>query len=335
MPALIANQPMNAATAETFEPQARPGRTLGREPTFEQWLRDGATLPFPGKVGLVVAHPDDEVIGAGAHLSRFPQLQILHVTDGAPRDLVDANREGFESRKAYALARVQELSRALSMAGQPPAVALSFGVVDQEASLNMVGIARRLASWLANGDFDVILTHPYEGGHPDHDATAFAVHASFELLRGRRLPQPELMEMTFYHNRFGSMATGRFLAAQGVEAITFALPPEAQEVKRRMFNAFATQRQTLQWFQTETESFRPAPRYDFSAPPHSGTLYYELFNWGMTGERWRELAREALDALELGWERRGRKQGCAPGGERRFSDRMAIPPALNRDITGF
>lgn len=332
---------MNAPASGSFAPpkaafsQPRPAGTRGRASTFEQWLREGATLPYAGKVGIVVAHPDDEVIGAGAHLSRFAQLQILHVTDGAPRDLVDAVREGFASREAYGLARVQELSRALSLVGHAPEVASSLGVVDQEASLRMVEIARELAKWLEIGAFDVILTHPYEGGHPDHDATAFVVHASLRLLRRGGLPLPELTEMTSYHNRFGSMATGKFLPATGIEGITFSLPPEVQELKQRMFRSFATQQQTLQWFQTETESFRPAPQYDFTAPPHGGTLYYELFNWGMTGERWRELAREALDAFELGRERRGRKQGCAPRGEGRFSDRMAIPPALNRDITGF
>ena len=30
---------------------------------------------------------------------------------------------------------------------------------------------------------DVVLTHPYEGGHSDHDSTAFAVHLAAGILR--------------------------------------------------------------------------------------------------------------------------------------------------------
>jgi hypothetical protein len=41
------------------------------------------------------------------------------------------------------------------------------------------------------------------------------------------------------------------------------------------------------------ERFRPLVRYDFSRPPHRGSLYYEQLGWRMTGERWRELARAA------------------------------------------
>jgi hypothetical protein len=35
-------------------------------------------------------------------------------------------------------------------------------------------------------------------------------------------------------------------------------------------------------------------------PPHAGPLHYERQPWGMSGERWRNLAQAAL--LELGLE---------------------------------
>jgi hypothetical protein len=54
----------------------------------------------------------------------------------------------------------------------------------------------------------------------------------------------------------------------------------------------------LQAFTVEVERFRAAPDYDFTQAPHSGALFYENFNWGMTGARWRELTRHWLDARE-------------------------------------
>ena len=46
-------------------------------------------------VVIVVAHPDDEVIGAGALLGHLRGVTILHVTDGSPRDPADALRAGL------------------------------------------------------------------------------------------------------------------------------------------------------------------------------------------------------------------------------------------------
>ena len=50
----------------------------------------------------------------------------------------------------------------------------------------------------------------------------------------------------------------------------------------------------------DAERFRPAPNYDFTRPPHAGQLFYEKFNWGMTGEQWRALAGRALQRLDKG-----------------------------------
>jgi hypothetical protein len=36
---------------------------------------------------LVAAHPDDEVMGAGAQLPHLSGIRIIHVTDDAPRNL--------------------------------------------------------------------------------------------------------------------------------------------------------------------------------------------------------------------------------------------------------
>ncbi|MGI8619558.1 MAG: hypothetical protein ACR2L6_10815 [Gemmatimonadaceae bacterium] len=47
----------------------------------------------------------------------------------------------------------------------------------------------------------------------------------------------------------------------------------------------------------EREKFRPAPRYTFTKPPHSGPLLYERFSNLASGEQWRDQARRALERL--------------------------------------
>ena len=90
------------------------------------------------------------------------------------------------------------------------------------------------------------------------------------------------------------MATGEFLPRNGIEETTVVLNEEEQRRKQRMFDRFVSQREMLRHFGVTQERFRIAPSYDFTAPPHEGQLFYERFDWGMTGPRWRDLAREAL-----------------------------------------
>ena len=54
---------------------------------------------------IVAPHPDDEIIGAGAHMPAIRDLWIVHATDGAPRNMQEARKNGFATREEYAQAR--------------------------------------------------------------------------------------------------------------------------------------------------------------------------------------------------------------------------------------
>lgn len=241
--------------------------------------------PAPGRVALVCAHPDDETIGAGASLSLLPGLVLVHVTDGAPRTLADAHAAGFETAAGYAAARRAELRAALRLGGAE-AETVELDVSDQGASEAMAEIARRLADLFARHRVEACITHPYEGGHPDHDATAWA---SARAARAAGIP---VVEMLSYHAApGGGIEADRFLP--GPDPVMHVLTPAERARKAAMFEAFATQARVLAPFPLVHEAFRPAPEYDFSAPPHPGILHYERFDWGMTGARWRTLAARA------------------------------------------
>ena len=68
-----------------------------------EWLcagRDDRRKESPSpRVALVVAHPDDEVIGAGGRLSHWQDCHIIYVTDGAPQNSLDAAAAGFGTRE--------------------------------------------------------------------------------------------------------------------------------------------------------------------------------------------------------------------------------------------
>jgi LmbE family N-acetylglucosaminyl deacetylase len=272
-------------------PQVPPGRLLS-------WLRNGAADPVLSTM-IVAAHPDDEVIGAGAQLRGLPGLILLHVTDGAPRNLQDAAAAGFSGWEAYASARRDELAAALRLAGISSGAARTLGIPDQGASFQMVELAEALAATFEGFRPDVVITHPYEGGHPDHDATALAVHGACALLQRQGLEPPSLLEMTSYHAGGDGLVASSFLPRPGAEVTTLVLDRAARTLKQQLFACFATQQSVLAGFPIAVERFRPAPSYDFERPPHEGQLYYEGFDWGLDGTRWRALAREALPVLGL------------------------------------
>jgi LmbE family N-acetylglucosaminyl deacetylase len=249
-----------------------------------------------GLVVIVAAHPDDEIVGAGGLLARMQQPVILEVTDGAPRNLTDARRAGYDTREDYARARKQELLNALELAGIEPERVRPLGFIDQESSFEMSAVALRVFELLKELQPRAVLTHPYEGGHPDHDTTAFAVHAACMLLPS----PPRNYEFASYHALPGSpgaIEVGRFLLGEDPgEVVT--LSNEDRERKAQMIDCFASQQQMLRQFPVDLERYRSAPVYDFTQPPHPGTLFYENFDWGITGERWRFLA--ALALRELG-----------------------------------
>jgi LmbE family N-acetylglucosaminyl deacetylase len=244
---------------------------------------------------VVVAHPDDEVLGAGIwmHRQNAENVYIVHLTDGSPRDLKDAARLGFPTRQAYASARRQELFQALKLLEIDASHCIECGVADQEAFLNLPAIIERLASLVHELRPHRVLTHAYEGGHPDHDAASLAV----AMLR-KRFPYLSHLEFPLYHSgNDGRMITGQFLAGQDSSGQqVLRLTRNERNLKSAMLACFQTQQGILSCFGLERERFRSAPAYDFTLPPHPGPLLYERWGWSAHGEAWREQAKRTLAA---------------------------------------
>jgi N-acetylglucosamine malate deacetylase 2 len=251
-----------------------------------------------GSVLIVAGHPDDEVLGASWLLRRGQGCHVVHVTDGAPRD--PSQRSPHASREDYAHLREQEALAALRLAGLPPERLLSLGAVDQEATQELVTLTECLIALLKALRPALLVVHPYEGGHPDHDAAAFVSHSAVALMaRAGRTP-PALLEMTSYHRGRESLVTGDFLPAPDGRLVATVPFTEAERAeKQRMLACYASQARGLEAFPLGHERYRAAPRYDFTRPPHEGPLQYEAHGGPMRGERWRERARRALAQLKL------------------------------------
>ncbi len=241
------------------------------------------------KTLLVVAHADDETIAASRWMAMAPQqFTILHTTDSGPRNPKYFERVGFDSREAYAKHRRSELLAAMTIAGIDETQCHMAQVADQEAVMNLPLLSKTIASLFP---VDRIITHSYEGGHPDHDATALAVALAVGSTG------VEVLEFPAYHSLDGIMVASQFLPHASHPLIQrILLDPADAARKAAMFACFRSQQHLFSRFSTTEELFRRAPEHDFLSPPHAGKLYYETRDMGMNYEMWRQFAQAVLSS---------------------------------------
>ena len=128
------------------------------------------------KALVLAAHPDDEVLGCGATLSKLSSkgysIEVITFTDG-----VTARGEGLESR-----------SKKLSIAGQILG-ATSFTQGDfpdnRMDSVPMLDVVKFIESNTA-GHYDLIFTHFPQDLNVDHQRVAYATITAFRPQFGRK-----------------------------------------------------------------------------------------------------------------------------------------------------
>ena len=253
-----------------------------------------------GTVMVLAAHPDDEVLGASSVISMAgDSAYVAFLTDGAPLDPALWSSHQELSRSDYATMRWREAADALALAGVPRERIFCLGGVDQESAQALPLLVKRFATVLDDVRPELVISHAYEGGHPDHDSASLVAYAA----GASAASAPELWEMTSYHAANGMFRCGQFLPSPEVSEreISVQLSPEQHKIKADMLLCYESQRSVLQAFSAsmDEERFRPAPDYDFSLPPHPGLLWYETQGWPMTGDEWRRLAALYLEQQGL------------------------------------
>ena len=256
-------------------------------------LRDlCARKSVDASVALVVAHPDDETIGLGPLLKLLRGAHALHLTDGARRDLRGVHAAGFRSTAEHAKARAVELARVLDLVNIRPDRRHSFPIGDQEAFRHMPAIAAALSAYFETHKVEAVFTHPYEGGHLDHDACACVVAMACARMEHRGLHPPVVMEMAFYYESEHGLVTQRF-AEEGDDDFEIAFNQSEALIRDQMLAAHASQAAILGLFREPVARLRPAPHYDFRRPPNRGHIFYQRFIEDVSPADWLKAAHAA------------------------------------------
>lgn len=247
-----------------------------------------ASEPVPARVAIVAAHYDDETLGVGGCLGLFPDLTIIHVTDSGHPEPHQWKRVGVDSQAAYAARRHAEYTAALQAGGWKPTT-IDYDVPDQGATSALGAIITRLTADLDG--VGVVLTHAYEGGHPDHDAIAGAVQIACQTLAASGRQAPARVEFAGYHLEQGKRVVGQFWPDASVPApVTVPIRWTAFARKHAALDAFVTQRSVVRWFPVGWEQYRAAPLYNFTAAPPPQDCLYDRYGWPLSSSAWRTMS---------------------------------------------
>ncbi len=209
-----------------------------------------------------VAHPDDAHVGMGIFLQRNLDSRLLSLTSGEASKDVPAERES----RLPAFFREGEAERAQGLL--PGIQLLAFPrFPDRFLYLHLQEAADLVSECIQESKPDILITHAYEGGHPDHDCCSFLASRA-----GRQLSIP-VWEFPLY-SAPPQRRIQRFAGSASHEVLALQPSPGEIRTKEKMFRAHESQRNVLAMFDTfAPELFRRQPAYNYYQPQWTSFFY--------------------------------------------------------------
>jgi LmbE family N-acetylglucosaminyl deacetylase len=232
-------------------------------------------IPASAKVVIVTAHPDDETLGLGGCLGLLDRATIVQLTDGAGGPPSRWTFHGCTTVEAYRALRRRERDAAMQAGGWSIPVR-ECGIPDQDAHAHLGALIDVVS--LAIDGADAVFTHPYEGGHPDHDAAAYIVQAACD----RVMRAPERLEFASYHWNGQRRVAGVFWPADGAREWAIAVTGDRLRRKQAALAEYRSQGSIPRRFNLAVERLRVAPRYDFTQAPATPECLYDRKQWAVS-----------------------------------------------------
>ncbi len=219
------------------------------------------------KLLLIGPHPDDIEFSAGRLILRRKGENIFAIimTDGRKGQEADAKKKIPEGE--YAKIRENESKKALKEFGIKEENMIFMNLYDQEVISNPF-IIDKLFLKIKKTAPDFLLLPPWEGAHPDHDAThLFTIIAS----KNAEFDSKNIIEYGSYNNYGGKLRVQEFIPFENTDE--FTLNPSHNEQKRwlAVMKIFRSQKSLQEKYipVSRVERFRHIPSYDYTKLPYS------------------------------------------------------------------
>ena len=226
---------------------------------------------FGKRILVLAAHPDDEVVACAASIGRAraqgASVSVLYLTDGCLAE--DVLWPWQRKNHAHMVTtRRAEAEKAATFLGVQP---VGWGARPARALWReMPQVFEEIQTAVTQLRPDQLWVPAYEGGNPDHDA----LNALGFKMKGRQ----SVLEFSEY-NFFGGTVRSQSFISSDETTRTFLLTPEERAAKRQAMALYESEAGNLAALAVDQETYRPVSKYDYSLPPHQGTLWYARFQW--------------------------------------------------------
>jgi len=223
------------------------------------------------KILFIIPHPDDEIVGSCILIRNFlksgKKVLIFFATNG----LIDKDSEWPWKKKEFRanyLLRKKEMRKSLQNLGVSQYFLQDIATRTLKDNINKTYV--KIKKILGLNTIDTIFCPSYEGGHQDHDVSNF--------ICSKLKPYCNIFEFPEY-NYFNRRINNNTFIVNSFNDEVIKLNKEQIIFKKKMISIYRSEKKNLSYIDFEKESYRPLFDYDYSVPPHEGTLFYRRFSF--------------------------------------------------------
>lgn len=231
------------------------------------------------RILVLSPHQDDESLGLATFLQRMQgDKYIVYLTNGAPHKGYPIQKNKmfppFSNPDEYAAVRKKEALKATRILEIPCANITFWDSVDSCLALDLEQRFDDLKGLINRINPDIILSPPYEGAHPDHDACAVLAKTINRTCAGK----VKCYEYALYNQVGGIPRFNDFMTDSDSEEYAIMASPEELRLKNLIIDCYISQKgDIVDRFPRDIERIRPAEFWTINGQKPASLSFAEKY----------------------------------------------------------